>query len=299
MKRKIKINGFKYMMLVFVFVSINTSCKNEGNGKIKSLKEWANLDINWEMRESLKIKRPTIEWVDIPAGSIKLEKFYNNGDLIKSKSDNTIEVKIGALKMSKYEVTFEQFKAFCISEGVRIPEEHGRMSEKKVYNLPYDNNWGYGNQPAINITPSLARKFALWMGCRLPTHAEWEYACRAGTSTPFNTGKCLSSSQANFYGEEYSSLNCGKEIYRGHPIPVGSFAPNAWGLYDMHGNVYEYCEDIINGDCAVIRGGGYNTPAEDCKSSEYWWVPFNKYADFVGIRLVYDSLSVVNQHGSN
>jgi len=69
-------------------------------------------------------------------------------------------------------------------------------------------------------------------GYRLPTEAEWEYACRAGTTTPFNTGKKITTRQAN-YGYHY-----GEDV-----TPVGSFPPNAWGLYDMHGNVREWCWD--------------------------------------------------------
>jgi sulfatase modifying factor 1 len=106
------------------------------------------------------------------------------------------------------------------------------------------------------------------MGCRLPTEAEFEYAARANTTTPFYTGDSLTSDQANFNGSK--------------PLPVGSFPPNAFGLYDMHGNIWEWCNDWygkydINdklnpkgpdkGKLKVDRGGGFYDPAWRCRSA--------------------------------
>ena len=77
---------------------------------------------------------------------------------------------------------------------------------------------------------------------RLPTEAEWEYACRAGTTSPFYFGETISTEQANYDGN-YVYGKGKKGIYRQKTTPVGSFPPNAWGLYDMHGNVYDWCQD--------------------------------------------------------
>ena len=77
---------------------------------------------------------------------------------------------------------------------------------------------------------------------RLPTEAEWEYACRAGTTTPFHTGETISTSQAHYDGH-YVYGNGAKGVYRERTMSVGSFSPNAFGLYDMHGNVWEWCQD--------------------------------------------------------
>ena len=111
----------------------------------------------------------------------------------------------------------------------------------------------------------------------LPTEAEWEYACRAGTQTPFHYGNSLSSTQANFNGNGlYGGAAKGPTL--GRPSKVGSYAPNAWGLYDMHGNVLQWCkniydsnyrpsETVTSADYRVARGGFFRLPAEECRAA--------------------------------
>lgn len=115
---------------------------------------------------------------------------------------------------------------------------------------------------------------------RLPTEAEWEYACRAGTTTPFHYGKTLSSKQANFNGNvPYGGA--AKGPYLGKPTTVGSYEPNAFRLYDMHGNVWQWCQDWytekpLGGKDPVVtrrasyrlfRGGGWSDFGEGCRSA--------------------------------
>ncbi|MCA9791696.1 MAG: formylglycine-generating enzyme family protein [Candidatus Eremiobacteraeota bacterium] len=116
---------------------------------------------------------------------------------------------------------------------------------------------------------------------RLPTEAEWEYACRAGTTTPFTFGLTLSSDVANYQADHVYGMG-GKGVYRLTPIDVGSLgAANAFGLYDVHGNVWEWCDDFyaeypsapqfdplgpMNGTLRVMRGGGWESIPSKCRS---------------------------------
>ncbi len=233
-----------------------------------------------------------IEWVSIPAGTFTMGNSTINR-LHYPKVDVQHSVSLSGFKMSKYEVTFDQYDAFCDATGRKKPSDEG---------------WGRGNRPVINVEWEDATAFADWMGCRLPTEAEWEYACRAGTTSPFNTGSCLDSSQANYdigqnfelepyhYSNGRTFINmqpstfrvsdnpystCAKGTYLKKTMPVGSYAPNAWGLFDMHGNVWEWCSDYYgeyssgaqtnpkgpsSGLYRVLRGGGWNTRGVNCRS---------------------------------
>ncbi len=120
---------------------------------------------------------------------------------------------------------------------------------------------------------------------RLPTEAEWEYACRAGTKTPFSFGNCLSTDKANYDGN-YEYEGCPRGESRGVPLPVASLSPNNWGLYDMHGNVMEWCEDIYQGRRRVIRGGSWESGEASCRSDYRRGYPAGTPYYAIGFRLV-------------
>jgi formylglycine-generating enzyme len=157
-----------------------------------------------------------------------------------------------------------------------------------------------------------AKEYTKWLSkklnveVRLPTEAEWEYVCRAGTTTPFNTGESLTKEQANYYGS-YVYNGSFKGDFIGKAVPVKSYPPNAWGVYDMHGNVWEWCEDWYdenyyyecarkgtvknplgseNGVYRVIRGGAWSDNGIRCRSAERRGIsPVNRDL-FTGFRVV-------------
>ncbi len=153
-------------------------------------------------------------------------------------------------------------------------------------------------------------------GYRLPTEAEWEYACRAGTATPFNTETSISPEESNYYGhypyeieDNYFSqgnLSTKPGEYRQTTVAVDSFSPNAWGLYNMHGNVSEWVWDYYGeynaageadptgpetGTRRVYRGGGWNDFAKNMRSAYRATLPEDKGSFNLGIRLVRNAVN--------
>jgi formylglycine-generating enzyme required for sulfatase activity len=188
-------------------------------------------------------------------------------------------------------------------------------------------NGGSPDHPAEQVRWGDARAFCAELSAlaeekkagrtyRLPSEAEWEYACRASTTTPFNVGSALSSTQANFNGNlPYGGAEKGPFLRR--TAKVGSYPPNAWGLYDMHGNVYEWCNDWYDPDYykksprdnpkgpekgamatgfggnsfVVVRGGCWLDEGRACRSARrfrlqqsepYRWTGFRVACDVVG-----------------
>jgi formylglycine-generating enzyme required for sulfatase activity len=141
-------------------------------------------------------------------------------------------------------------------------------------------------------------------GYRLPTEAEWEYTCRAGTQTPFNTGSCLDAgTEANYYGT-YPYPGCPTGPYVGWTVPVGNYPANAFGLHDMHGNLWEWCNDWYDlyggtvtdpvgagsGSDRVFRGGGWGDGARGCRSALRGRFDPSFAGNFLGFRVARSSV---------
>ena len=134
--------------------------------------------------------------------------------------------------MGKYEVTQAQYKSMTGKSPSFFSGD----------NLPVEMvSWDQAQAFCKLLTPAFGSDYASWY-FRLPTEAEWEYACRAGTKTATAFGDSLSSAQANVDGE-LPRFGAKKKEYIDGTVNVGSYKPNVWGLFDMHGNVYEFCED--------------------------------------------------------
>jgi formylglycine-generating enzyme required for sulfatase activity len=256
----------------------------------------------------------------IPAGTFTMGSPANEADRDVGETQHTVT--LSAFTMSKYEITNAQYAAFLNARHIGVdglyatgtyPNEALVSPSQGTYDwgLHYTaGQWvpvaGFENHPVIYVTWYGASEFATYAGGRLPTEAEWEYACRAGTATPFNTGNCLSETQAN-YDWRFPYLNCPSNLnFTGWKTrKVDSYPPNAWGLYNMHGNVWEWCSDrwgpypnadqtnptgAVSGSARLIRGGGCSNVAGSCRSG---FRNFNYDPDYksftIGIRLVFQT----------
>ena len=263
-----------------------------------------------------------IEMVRIPSGTFTMGSPDTELDRNQLREGPLREVTLTGFYMSKYPVTQAQYRAVMgrnpsffqgnleVLTGVNtdnLPVERvswydavefcNMLSELEGLTPAYiiDKNTRDTNNLNTNVNDP---KWTVTLrpgsnGYRLPTEAQWEYACRAGTTTPFYTGATINTDQANFNGTRYTP-DSPVGVNRRRTTEVGSFPANAWGLYDMHGNVYEWCWDFINNDTAadeyinfydvavdpivdptglvsgdrrVERGGSWNHPASRIRSA--------------------------------
>ena len=138
--------------------------------------------------------------------------------------------------IGRYALTFAEWDRYADSTGAHRPDDEG---------------WGRESRPVINVSGTDAKKYLRWLSdqtgenYRLPSEAEWEYACRAGTTTRFNTGDIISTEQSNFNGERPAD-GCPNGHRLNQTVPVGSYSPNPFNLHEMHGNVQEWVVDYLN-----------------------------------------------------
>ncbi|MDR0567684.1 MAG: formylglycine-generating enzyme family protein [Spirochaetaceae bacterium] len=237
---------------------------------------------------------PFKDFVKIPAGTFTMGTplFETGRDPDEIQHSVTVE----SFYIAKNEVTQAEYEEIMKTNPSNF---------KQYPNLPVEQvTWfeaaAYCNARSVKegLTPaySISGEIVTWNrsanGYRLPTEAEWEYACRAGAGTAFNTGDMFTSQDGNYDGT-YPYRNATGE-YRERTMPVGSFKPNLWGLYDMHGNVYEWCWDWyepyspentgIVGN-RIARGGSWYSALRFLRSgNRIQFAPATK-VDYLGFRV--------------
>ena len=168
-----------------------------------------------------------LEMVSIPGGSFLMGSPENEDKRDGSESPQH-RVNVPPFFLGKYPVTQKQYQEVMVNNP----------SDFKGANRPVDRvSWN----DATDFCWLLSQRTKKFY--RLPSEAEWEYACRAGTTTPFYFGETITTDLVNYNGK-YAYGSVAEGVYRRQTTDVGSFPPNAFGLYDMHGNVWEWCEDV-------------------------------------------------------
>jgi len=231
----------------------------------------------------------------VPAGSFTMGSPSNEPE--RSNNETQVRVSIAApFAVGRYAVTFDEWGACVADGGCNGYKPSGQGGER-------------GKHPVVNVNWADAKAYAAWLSSktgktyRLPSEAEREYVARAGTTTPFWWGSSITPKQANYNSVADPYRGGGsKGEYRGYASPVDSFEPNPWGLYNVHGNVWEWTEDCWNesntgnpgdgrarttGDCSdrVVRGGSWNLNPHFLRSAVRYWRPANSRYTDRGFRL--------------
>ena len=225
-----------------------------------------------------------MKFVTIPAGEFLMG--FAPGEPGYSADQPQRKVRITrAFRMQTTPVTQKQFAVFI----------KGNTSAYKGDNQPVERvSW----LEAVQYCKMLSEKEGKTY--RLPTEAEWEYACRAGTTTWYYFGNTISTKLANYDGT-FVFGDSVKSVFRGKTTDVGSFPPNPWGLFDMCGNVWQWCSDWdgdypkgdavdptgpADGTQKVMRGGSYNNEPGECRSASRDWYDIDGQRDNRGFRMV-------------
>ncbi len=223
-----------------------------------------------------------LEMVYVPGGS-----FTMGSEEYDSEKPRHV-VNVPGFYIGRYQVTQEQYlrvigKNPAKWQDAKLPVEQVSWDEAQVF--------------CQKLSAATGKKY------RLPSEAEWEYACRAGTDTPFYFGETIGTKLANYNGN-YTYKSGVKGVYRQKTTPVGSFPANGFGLHDMHGNLWEWCEDKwhenyqgaptngsawTNGndnDYRLLRGGSWNYGPRHCRSAYRVGCSADSRIDFIGFRII-------------
>jgi formylglycine-generating enzyme required for sulfatase activity len=218
------------------------------------------------------------EMIVVPSGAFMMGAAQSEEDSQSNERPQHNVIISKPFAVGRFSVTFDEWDA-CVADG-------GCRNHR-----PSDMGWGRGRRPVINIWWEDARAYVQWLSVktdkpyRLLSEAEREYVTRAGTTTAFWWGTKLSTDRANYDGDfTYPFVGGVKGEYRRRTLPVDAFQPNPWGLFQVHGNIYEWVEDCWHGDYQgaptdgsawtspdcdrhVVRGGSWNSASWQLRSS--------------------------------
>ena len=295
-------------------------------------RQWVELEAGEVKTVDIRLSKPTgvftnslgMKFVLIPAGSFVMGSPVGENGRAEDEKQHRVRL-TKSFYLQTTEVTVGQFRHFVRATGYEteaetkggcwVSTEGGGWKKTKGSNWDNPGSWETATykqkdrHPVTCVSANDAKAFIQWLNRQegknygLPTEAEWEYASRAGTSEPFGFGRCLSTDQANYGGIGPFFLDCSKayRVNRKRPIAVASLEANRWGLFDMHGNVSEWCQDwydrypegsvsdpkgASSGTERVMRGGHWGSKADGCRSAKRWRFPPNIGSDAVGFRLV-------------
>ena len=229
----------------------------------------------------------SLEMIEIPEGDFLMGSPPDEKGREENESPQH-KVTLKPFFMGKFAVTQAQYQAI-MGKNPSVFKRNKHPVESV--------NWNDATEFCQKLTEKTGKTY------RLPSEAEWEYACRSGTSTPLHFGETISTNLANYNGNStYAGGPRGQ--YRNQTTEVGTFSPNAFGLYDMHGNVWEWCEDALhksynnapndgrawieNSDnrFRVLRGGSWYSEPAECRSANRYSFFFTSYFNYFGFRVV-------------
>lgn len=224
-----------------------------------------------------------IQWALVPAGSFTMGS--PETEIGHEFDEVQHDVNISSFYVSKFEITYDQYMFFVKETNYKKPDSDGLQK---------------GSHPIVNVSWEDANNFCKWLGVRLLTEAEWEYICRAGTSTPFYYGDVITSEQVNFDGNHPYNRSPKSDFF-GKSKTVGSYKPNKWGIYDLHGNVWEWVSDWVapynledkNNPLGpkesklerVGRGGSFFDGAEEVRCAQRGGTSATTFGEQIGFRV--------------